>query len=608
MNEELLVEGKRAPALRDPTAAATVIPAERYAGEAKDVAALLATAPGVAVQEYGGLGQLATVSIRGSTVQGVSVLLDGLPLSSAWGGVDLATIPSRWIERIDVVRGASGALFGAGAMGGALDIRTVPAGKAGWSAEAAAGSFGTWSASVDAGRALGEGSLLLLAGAEGTSGRYGYLFAEQAALHDSPLASRVRENARAVRAGSLAKLSLPVASAHLDALVELSAGRRGLPGSVYFLTPGDRQEDGRLLASARLSGLAAGFDASVRLHLRADWLRLTLQNIALEPLAQRSLAGGLALEASHAHGPGTLDLSLSSEGEGLAGTSFGPARRRANLAASAAGVLRLLGGDLTLAAAARVERVGAFSGASAKVGTQARLLGPLSLRVNGGRTFRAPSFAELWLEQGPIRPNPDLRSEAALSADAALAVEGASGLLRLGGFTSLYDNLIVYKEVTFGRLSPFNSGRAVASGLEAEASLAPVRPLLGLSLAASYTLLATEILRGEEQEFGKPIPFRPRHGLYARAGLRPGPVELHVELHHVSSQTRDAYAARRIPAATIWSCGASLELLRAPALSVHLETRNLLDDRTLLDPLGNPLPGRMAMISLRSGSPRKEAP
>ncbi len=67
--DEVVVIGRRprGQVARDPTASATVIEAKRFAGEAKGVAELVATAPGVAVSDYGGLGQLATVSIRGAT-------------------------------------------------------------------------------------------------------------------------------------------------------------------------------------------------------------------------------------------------------------------------------------------------------------------------------------------------------------------------------------------------------------------------------------------------------------------------------------------------------------------------------------------------------------
>ena len=128
--DEVVIPLPRAPAPQDPTASATVVEAERFAGELKGVAELAATAPGVAVRSHGGLGQLTTISIRGSTSGGVRVLLDGIPLdTAAGGGVDLSTIPLHWVDRVEVVRGAEGAYFGAGALGGAVNVVTLPGGR-----------------------------------------------------------------------------------------------------------------------------------------------------------------------------------------------------------------------------------------------------------------------------------------------------------------------------------------------------------------------------------------------------------------------------------------------------------------------------------------------
>ena len=44
--------------------------------------------------------------------------------------------------------------------------------------------------------------------------------------------------------------------------------------------------------------------------------------------------------------------------------------------------------------------------------------------ASAGRTFRAPSFAELHLQQGAVMPNPDLRSEAGTGGDLALVLDG----------------------------------------------------------------------------------------------------------------------------------------------------------------------------------------
>ena len=140
------------------------------------------------------------------------------------------------------------------------------------------------------------------------------------------------------------------------------------------------------------------------------------------------------------------------------------------------------------------------------------------------------------------------------------------------------------------------------AGIEAEVASAPAPRLLGLAVSAAYTFLFTENLRGDEEAVGKDLPLRPRHRLFARAAVAPGPAELHLEAQYVGRQFQDARNVIPVEAALLWSAGGAIRLTRAGALRLGLEVRNLLDRRTVEDPIGNPLPGRMVMVTLRAGS------
>lgn len=604
--DELVIRVPGAEATRDPTGAVTVVEAGRFAGEAKEVAELVATAPGVAVSSYGGLGQLSTVSIRGSSASGVLVLLDGLPLNTAFGGgVDLSTLPRQWIERIEVVRGAEGAHYGAGALGGVVNVVTRGGAPGRWSAEASGGSFGTAAASGEAAAGGRAWTLFGAAGAERSDGDFTYRRRPQSSLPGSPYRTFTRENNGSARAGGIAKLTARLGERRLDALLQLSGGRRELAGWPGSDTPDDWQRDARALLSMRLSGPgpARGLTLGARLSGRADLLDTRIGSLAGgDPVRQRGGAAGAEGEAVVLHRHGALRAALGAEEEALHADGLGGTRTRAQLSATLSEDAQLAGGRIRLSPAVRAERVGGFEGLSAKLGGSVRLGGPVAVRASAGRTFRAPGFAELYLEQGGALPNPALRPETGLSADAALVAEGARGMASVGGHATRYDDLVVYQGTGQGRMKPFNAGRALVAGLEAELATAPAPRLLGLSAAAAYTYLFTETLRGEEAEVGRDLPFRPRHRLFARAALAPGPAEVHLEAHHVGAQWQEARNVVRVPAALLWNAGASVRLARAAALRLGVEARNLLDDRTLTDPIGNPLPGRMVMVTLRAGS------
>jgi len=586
---------------RDPTASATVIDADRFQGEAKNVAELVATAPGVAVNEYGGLGHLTTVSIRGAAAGDVLVLLDGLPLATVLGGgVDLATIPRSWIDRIEIVRGPEGAHYGAGALGGVVNVVTRRGGPGTWSLESGAGSFGTYSLSAEGTGHAAGGTLLASASAESTAGDFPYRFDPEPSVPGTPTQAAIRDNDAVRRAGGVVKGAWSFGSARFDAAAQAFAGRRELPGGLYGLTPRNWQEDALVLLSARIS--APGPREGLLLAARSS-LRLDRVDVRVDPSTarQRGGAAGLQGEARLAHGDGLLRAVLEGEGETLDADGLGASRARTSLAASISDDLGVAGGRVRLGPALRVERVGEFSGISAKAGASARLAGPVSVRASAGRTFRAPSFSELYLAQGLVQPNPDLRPEEGLGADAGLVAEHAAGFAAIGAHATLYRDLIFYEPATLGVLKPFNAGRALVRGIEAEAALAPVRHLAGLSLSTSYTLLDSRILRGVYGTLGNELPHRARHRLYARASVAPGPFEAHAELHVVGRQFADSHNLGEIPGATTWNAGVSLRLARRPSLRLHVEVRNLLDDRNLQDALGNPLPSRTVLLTLRAG-------
>ncbi len=130
-DSEVLVPGTRLqPDPFAPAASVSVIDAERIAtSPARTVAELLAVEAGIQVRSlYGNLSARTTVDLRGFGVTGgqnTLILLDGRRLND----VDLATVnfaalPLHNIERIEIVRGSGGVLYGDGASGGTINIVT----------------------------------------------------------------------------------------------------------------------------------------------------------------------------------------------------------------------------------------------------------------------------------------------------------------------------------------------------------------------------------------------------------------------------------------------------------------------------------------------------
>ena len=86
---------------------------------------LLQRQPGIEIYNSGGQGKVSSLHIRGSESDHVVVIIDGLRVNQVTSGLTaFENIPLSQIEKIEIVRGASSSLYGAGAIGGVIQIFT----------------------------------------------------------------------------------------------------------------------------------------------------------------------------------------------------------------------------------------------------------------------------------------------------------------------------------------------------------------------------------------------------------------------------------------------------------------------------------------------------
>jgi vitamin B12 transporter len=394
----------------------------------------------------------------------------------------------------------------------------------------------------------------------------------------------------------------------LDGVLQLSWGWRQLPGVPASPTPLDWQRGGRASGAVRWSrllssGLTFEAGAAGRVESLDVWIAPPGGN---GPTDQRDVAGGGDARVTWEAGPSLFTAGVLASAERLDSSASGD-HQRATFAAWASDDLTIGERAARISPAIRVDAVGPYVGWSAKLGGSARIGGPWSVRASAGRSFRPPSFSELYLVQGPFEPNPDLRPEVAWSVDGAVVLDGPPGRASLGGFGSLYDDLIVYDTGRVpGSFKPQNASRASAAGLEVEFLTAAAKELWGLQGQLSYTFMATQELRGVPGVVGKELPQRPRNRAFARASLDPGVAGGHLEAQYVGLQYLDSRNIHSAPGSLVVNAGAFARILRSPEVRIGAEVKNLLDDRTLQDGFGYPLPSRTLLVTLKVGaSPEK---
>ena len=398
-----------------------------------DVASAIASLPGVVVRRYGLAGSGATVSIRGSSSNGVLVLLDGRPVSgSQLGAVDIGAIATTGVERIEIVEGAGATLYGTGATAGVVNIITSHA------AATYAAPLVTLADGSFADRRIAIETPVLAFSREVATNRYDYP-ALGAAL------SGTRSNADAQTTTLRATSGGTFGAVRVSGSAGITARHIGVPGSTDFLTPTARQDD--TTGDVRAAASLVRGRTTTTLDLSATREALTFRDTdpndggpfldySTEARVQASLRNVVASETNRlVYG---LDLA-----RGVARNDSGFAFTATPFAQSAAYVQesRTIGTALRAYAGIRAERDGGAGGAVApSLGASAALGNGAFLRANAATAFRVPTAEDLTY---PGFSNPLLVPERTKSFDVTLDATRLLGGASLGWFVQTANDLIV---------------------------------------------------------------------------------------------------------------------------------------------------------------------
>jgi vitamin B12 transporter len=432
--------------------------------------------------------------LRGADPNHTVLLLDGVKLNdisnTRGGGFDLGALDPRLLERVDVLPGATSALYGADAMAGALTLQSLAPGGRGVSANAGAGGLGY--------RRLG-------AAYDASAWRASAAEMEDGGTHDLGF--------KRIRSGGLrlANASLMAWEHESRAFPEDSGGPR------YAVRRELEERDTQTL----LAGAHAGSRA-----MRLQFGLLSQDADVTSPGVAPGLRDPVGIPRSTSstrfnRGTATLSAELGralvgaeyqrEEGDAQSAFLFGPVRVPSDF--------RLERNTRSLFAEARGElaprwqshagvRVDSIDRFGTRLNARAALRYAFSsgdtLTGSAGTGFKPPSFFALG---NPLVGNPALRPEESTSAELAFATrESASFRQRVSVFRSQYRNLVDFDAGPPPRL--VNRDRVGIDGVEYAARTRVNNVELGGSLSA---------LRFRLPEGEGPLRNRPRNkaSLYA---------------------------------------------------------------------------------------------
>ncbi len=511
------------------------------------VAGALREAPGIALVQSGGVGQITSVFMRGGESDYTKIMVDGITLNNPGGGFNYANLSTSGIDRIEVVRGPQSALFGSDAIAGVIQIFTKQGVSEGLSPKPSimveGGTFSTGRYS---------------AGLEGSSDRIDYTASFSRFDTDNNGFNNSFNNTTI--SGNLG--FRPSKKTELRAVFRSVAGRAGNPGSWAFARPDPdeyfRRRDiaGALtfthyataLWSQKLSYTIndsrqftedpsdSGEYVPQYKEYRAPYEIYDIVYQYLNETRRQKILYQSDLILPHGH-LFTAGFDYEHETGVVGDPDYDPMKANRNNYGGYIQNQWALKNRLFTTAGVRFEHNGSFGffpsprislALLARNPTGNRLWGLTKIKANFGLGIKAPTLAESFSNSQYVKGNPNLRPEKAVSFDVGIEQYFRSnrGLLELTYFWNRFRDQIGFEVTDYQTFagSYFNIGKTRAQGLE----LALKSDLIwNLVLAGTYTFLDSEILESTSTfdpvfTKGQELFRRPRHAGHVDLSWRPG--------------------------------------------------------------------------------------
>jgi vitamin B12 transporter len=594
-----------------------------------DVAEALRAVPGATVVQTGSYGGATSLFLRGGESDDVQVLVDGVPINEPGGAIDLSTLSTDNLSRIEVVRGPASVLYGSDAVTGVVQLFTrTGAGAPAVRAHFGGGSYGTLDGGVDLSGGGPDVGYTLSVGRFYSAGIYDVnnQFRNDVASASLRLTPTARTDASLDVRASRSEYHYPTDD--VGRIVDLNAfqtGDRYTAGAQL----GQRLApwlEARVLLGANVSNAGLddrpdgpadtlgyyGYLGNTRFYRWTSDVRL---NADMGRASVFTLGAALERQSEHSH-----DLSLSQYG--AAPDSF--RAHRADRAVYAQLVLgrdgvssRAAGRRLTLTLGTRFDDNAAFGDfLTYRAGVAWAAAPHTRLRAAAGTAFKEPTLAQNY-GVGYAVGNPDLRPERSLGWEVGVDRDLAADRVRIGvtWFDQQLRDLIDYSADAPEPGGPnyFNVARARASGLEASgaAALGP-----DVVLNANYTWLDAQAT-GSTLDAGPGDAFAPGEPLLRRP-RNSANVALRARFAGIAADLGVRYVGRRedldftdYPATRVWlpayhvldlSLDRTLRLgpNPAPDLDLTLRVENLLGAR-YQEVLGFPARRRTILLEGRVG-------
>jgi len=471
---------------------------EIESGSYRSISEVVRNVMGINLFEYGNRGATASVSLRGSTSEQVLILIDGKRLNKPGDGqVDLNTIsiPLENIERIEILRGASSALYGSDAMGGVINIITRIPDEPVTKFSASYGRFVTRDLSFNTSRKIGKTGFYLSLSKGSSEG-----FRANSDYDIDAINTKITfDLSKDIRA------DLNIDYNHKDV---------GSPGSLTWPTPFATQTDENLLTGVTLKIK----DAVLKLYSHNSRIRYI--NPGSEDNTHKNHVNGLDLQHSILIGSSNLltggiellEEDIDSRDNINTANSVGKHSRTRK------GIFlqneTSISEKTVLTLGARYDDIDSKNRLSPKASFLVKLPNQINISLSAGKGFRVPSMNSLyWPDTGWAVGNPNLKPEQSTEYEGSIQkFFGNTGNVKIVAFEKRSKDLIQWQEISPWRWSPVNVARARIRGFETEGKLHINAADVGLSYMFTDP---------EDKTTGQKLRFSTRHQIKGTTSIYP---------------------------------------------------------------------------------------
>ncbi|QCF27067.1 TonB-dependent receptor [Hydrocarboniclastica marina] len=522
--------------------------------------------PGVDVTGNGSYGKTTSVMIRGISNKATLMLIDGIRLRSATsGGAAWQHLEPRMFERMEIVRGPRGSLYGADAMGGVVQLFTVDGDEEGFNPRASVGtgSFNTqrYSAGLSG---IRNGTRFSIAGS--------HLNTDGAAIREGG-SDKGYDNTT-----GLAKLSHRFDNGIQTGLLALRA-----EGNTEYNT-GDMDYVQQVAGVYGEAPLAENWRSRLTVSEARDESE-DFPDASADSSQFDTRTRTVRWDNNAIFGDHELAAGAEYMDDNVSGTTAYSESSRWNRAFFVQGLLDF--SPFSLQPSLRYDDNEAFGGeTTGSLALGYKLDDHHTLRTSYGTAYRAPTFNDLYY---PTGGNPDLNAESSETLEVGARGQYQAFFWDFAVFRTEVDDLIDWAPTPSGLYSPQNIARARIQGAE----LAAGAELARWDLAAALTFLDPE-----DRETGNDLERRATQSLRLDADRQLGEWELGGSWTLQNHRYNDAENEKRLAGFGLLDLRATWTF--APLWSARLTVENVTDKQ--YETAANYInAGRAAFVSVNFG-------